>query len=336
MSTILRSNPYLADVVDEMWCSAIASKTKQVYSSGLVQFLRFASMHNVPCSITNLPSVSENLLLLFVAYCSKHLNLSGSTIKLYLAGIRFAYVEAGVPNPAGGPLERLNLLLKAVTRNQGQQQRIRLPITSDILAMLCTVLREGAFTPFTDVLLHAVIVVAFFGFLRCGEFTTNTVQFNPEVNLCMEDVSFDSSEHVFLRLKSSKTDQFRKGVIVTLCTNDNFCPVGALNEYIAVRRHRNPNVQPCDPLFVSEDGRPLTRSCFLHYLRQLLSRVGLDSSKYSGHSFRIGAASSAAQRGIQDHMIKTLGRWSSNSYNRYIHVTDNSLHNAQSALAYSL
>lgn len=47
--------------------------------------------------------------------------------------------------------------------------------------------------------------------------------------------------------------------------------------------------------------------------------LNLDDSKYRGHSFRIRAATSAA--GIEDHLIQTLGRWSSKFYTRYIRTT---------------
>ena len=53
-------------------------------------------------------------------------------------------------------------------------------------------------------------------------------------------------------------------------------------------------------------------------VRKALSAVGLDQSKYAGHSFRIGAATTAAAVGIEDSTIKTLGRWESAAYQLYV------------------
>ena len=49
-----------------------------------------------------------------------------------------------------------------------------------------------------------------------------------------------------------------------------------------------------------------------------LSTAGLDDKSYSGHSFRIGAATAAAAAGIPDHLIKMLGRWESSAYQLYV------------------
>ena len=53
-------------------------------------------------------------------------------------------------------------------------------------------------------------------------------------------------------------------------------------------------------------------------MREVLQKVGIDCSKYSGHSFRIGAATTAAAVGIQDSLIKTMGRWESVAYQLYV------------------
>ncbi len=46
-------------------------------------------------------------------------------------------------------------------------------------------------------------------------------------------------------------------------------------------------------------------------VRRALTTAGVESSRYSGHSFRSGAATMAAQRGFSDATTKTLGRWQS-------------------------
>ena len=43
-------------------------------------------------------------------------------------------------------------------------------------------------------------------------------------------------------------------------------------------------------------------------VRKAWAVVGIDSSRYAGHSFRIGATT-ASQKGIEDSLTKTLGRW---------------------------
>ena len=73
------------------------------------------------------------------------------------------------------------------------------------------------------------------------------------------------------------------------------------------------------PIFIWEDGKYLTRETFVTSIRSALTAAGyINALDYAGHSVRIGAATTAAQRGIQDSMIKTLGRWESSAYTRYI------------------
>ena len=74
------------------------------------------------------------------------------------------------------------------------------------------------------------------------------------------------------------------------------------------------------PLFRFNDGRPLTRNRFVTAVREALTAAGVEKSKYCGHSFRIGAATTAAKRGVEDCIIKTLGRWESTAYLQYVKI----------------
>ena len=57
---------------------------------------------------------------------------------------------------------------------------------------------------------------------------------------------------------------------------------------------------------------------FLDKVKEALSQAGMDCTAYSGHSFRIGTATTAAKWGISDATIKMLGRWKSSAYQVYI------------------
>ena len=88
-----------------------------------------------------------------------------------------------------------------------------------------------------------------------------------------------------------------------------------------------------DPLFYFQSGASLTRSNFVTHFKSALSIAGIDSVGYPGHSFRIGAATTVARRGLQDSTIKQLGRWRSAAYQRYIKPSTKSLAHVASSIA---
>ena len=124
-----------------------------------------------------------------------------------------------------------------------------------------------------------------------------------QVHLAYADVRIDSNsppQRLEVRIKASKTDPFRKGVAIYIGrTDDGLCPVAATLSYMIQRGSSQ------GPLFVFENGKYLTRVRFVAAMREALKEAGFDPSRYAGHSFRIGAATTAAQRGVQDSLIKT-------------------------------
>ena len=102
-------------------------------------------------------------------------------------------------------------------------------------------------------------------------------------------------------------------------TSSDLCPVAAMLNYLVVR-----GAKP-GPLFIFKNGRFLTRDRLVTEIRTVLEQAGLDASKYCGHSFRIGAATTAATKGIEDSLIKTLGRWRSLAYLDYVKIPGHQL-----------
>ena len=54
-----------------------------------------------------------------------------------------------------------------------------------------------------------------------------------------------------------------------------------------------------DPLFIFQDGRSLTRQRFVDSVRRALREARIGDTKYCGHSFRIGVATTAAEHGME-------------------------------------
>ena len=153
----------------------------------------------------------------------------------------------------------------------------------------------------------------------------------------LADVQFrtspDGTEFIALRLKTSKTDQFRRShTLFSGHSKSDICPVCCLQTLI---RHYNPSSHDYNttPLFALQDGSPLTRPCLLSFSSSRLRMLGIDPTLFGGHSFRIGGATSAANAGIPDHLIKTIGRWSSDCYQRYIRTPLNSVISVSETLA---
>ena len=244
-------------------------------------------------------------------------NLHYSSIRTYLSSIRHLQISAGWPDPfANGAFPRLTYILRGARRlNQPIKDR-RLPITPDILRLLHHSWSNPTVT-YESRLLWAAACLGFFGFLRIGEFTARSSSSTDPNIVSVEDVARGSGHPPpFLRvhLRSSKTDPFKRGVFLYLgLTGNLLCPVSAILSFLAVRPSHLSG-----PLLQFPDGRVLTRSCLIRSVRQALSAHGIEASQYSGHSFRIGAATAAAQAGIPDHTIKMLGRWESAAYTVYI------------------
>jgi len=73
------------------------------------------------------------------------------------------------------------------------------------------------------------------------------------------------------------------------------------------------------PLFRDPStGKSLTVKQIREELRRLMNIIGRDGSMYGAHSLRIGGATALSFSGAPPHIIKTMGRWRSDAYLRYL------------------
>lgn len=278
-----------------------------MYTTGWGRYLEFCrALRQPPLPIT------EHLQTSFAGYLSQQ--VSWGTIRSYLSAIRFFQIRAGLPDPSTSPSARLPYVLKGIHKLSPDHTRTRRqPITADILRQIQS---SWSRTPlsYDKVMLWAAFCLGFFGFMRSGEYTATAC--GKDSCLSTEDISVDSRSNpqvLTVYLRKSKTDQYSTGNYIYLGrTHNDVCPVTAVLSYLAIRPPTP------GPLFIFQNGTPLTRQTLVKHLREALTNIGIDLKGFSGHSFRIGAASAAAAAGINDSLIQTLGRWKSSAFTRYI------------------
>jgi len=90
--------------------------------------------------------------------------------------------------------------------------------------------------------------------------------------------------------------------------------VSALLYYLKLAGHSS------GPLLQFQEGIPITAYYFNRHLKLLLQAVGLSSDYSKGHSFRTGATTSAATRGVPLSVMQHMGRWKSNAFQHFIRL----------------
>ena len=298
--------------------SALSPGTHKLYQRAWAIFNEFSKQF-FHLDSPDLP-ISTASLALLVSYLHAR-KLASSTIKSYLSAISYVHKLKGFRYPTQAFL--INKLLTALSR-QGSCD-IRLPISRPVLHELVGSLGHTTSSAFQRTLYSAMFLLAFFGFFRIGELaakSTNSggavVQYNQ-----LHFLTQQGNVHMIkIRITQFKHNTSNRpfDILIEREVSSPFCPVQAMLNFCKNRGH-----QP-GPLFCHTDMSPVTVSQFNAVLHRCLIFCGLDTSRYKGHSFRIGAACYAADKGFSDAQIRALGRWKSDAFKLYIR-SDNLLAN---------
>ena len=89
-----------------------------------------------------------------------------------------------------------------------------------------------------------------------------------------------------------------------------FCPFELLQNYIHLRGDFK---QDSEQFFVLSDHSPLEQSLVRQVLSMALKRIGLNTKLYVFHGFHAGRATDLHKWGVPLEVIKSLGRWKSNT-----------------------
>ena len=294
--------------------AALALSSRHVYQVGLRHYRHF-------CKNSGLKAypVSQDTLKFFINFLAEQMNFK--TLKLYLAAVKLNNIELGYKDNMH-KMAQLHLLLRDIKRTLGNKGKRKqcLPVTLPLLRSLKQYL-EMLSIPNQDKLMPWVaFTTAFFSFLRSSESVSpSPVAYDESSTLLVQDITLQG-DAALISIKASKTDPFREGVTLYLAAiGRSVCPVRALRNYLPYCRRRS------QPLFRFKNGHFLTMSTVSRVIKKGLVQAGVAPDSYSSYSFRIGSASTAAKAGLPDSLIKSLGCWRSDCFQRYVRISLNCL-----------
>lgn len=147
------------------------------------------------------------------------------------------------------------------------------------------------------VMFRAVLTLEFFGFLRPGEYLSNT---RPHA-LRADDIDVQNG-YVQPILRSFKFSRGPVTVRVDSLSDTSICPVASVRAYMKIRPQSRSRTLL---FFLTSAALPLKVS----KAASMFGMVQPPGSELALHSLRVGGASWAVAEGWQDARIRAHGRW---------------------------
>jgi hypothetical protein len=315
-----RSAAVLLDVGDH----GLAKSTWSTYSTAQRMLAKCAKETGKKMELP----LSQADLLEYIGWLISERNVKAGTVNSYLSGLRQLHILKGMdpPNMRSG-LVRLLLQGKKNMDNiqtRKEDQVKRLPITMNVMRLLKEEIRRWPVALDQKLLTWAIATVAFHGAFRIHELLCRTeAVFDPDFTLLTDDIkvvqehSNTESKALEVKLKCPKESKAGKSVIIEIFeTKGTLCPVKAFERW-----KRTSTRRPGQPAFCDRTGRPVTGSKMNTWLKTLLGKhVDYKKGKFTGHSFRIGLATTLGALGFTTDDIKEAGRWSSSAYEVYMRL----------------
>jgi hypothetical protein len=225
------------DLVDKAYHvvhSSLAPATRSSYGAGLLRFTQFCDSWRID-EQDRMPA-SAALLTAFVSQCAG--SYSGKTIKSWLAALRSWHIANRAP--WNGDDEWVQLARVSGNKQGTAFKRApRAPVSLDHLRFLRSKLD---ITTSFHAAVWATALTTFFGCRRLGETTVKSQgEFCPLFHVTRStSFSFrnlpNGSASASIRIPWTKTTKQEGGTIILTSRNDEFCPVAALRNHLAVNK----------------------------------------------------------------------------------------------------
>ena len=263
-----------------------------------------------------------------------------NSLGVYLSAVRFHQILEGFEWTLDGDV-RIAKMLRFVKRrypvsNIRTKMAISLPVLQKILPLLPG-WPEPALMCHDDRLFAAASVVATCAFLRAGEFLASPSSIRPVLLHSMVSVSVVAgTDCVQVAIPQPKARWWIGAITVTCfgggASDDAFAPVRLLNAY---RRRSSVPLRSNGPAFVRGNGATLSKAYMLQRTTGLLSQASIrmvdgigQPTAVKAASWRAGGVRSAVDAGLNQAMIRAMGRWRSDAWLSYLSESPGDLRRA--------
>lgn len=288
---------------------ALSDRTKTIYFSYWNSYVAFCNANNI---VVKLP-VTDILLVNFLASLfTTHYRVS--TIASHVSALSYINKLFGYSDFSHSFLVKQFLKGASNLAAEDVQPDTRLPITYALLQNIVLALPQTINNFLHRVIFSTMCILAFNGFLRIGEICVKSAN-NWSTVVQYNDVQLiDSSDGTLgleITLRKYKHSKGAATLFMPVNMRDPIvCPVNAVRLYLAHSSHSE------GPLFQLPHGQAVSYSFFNLHLKNVISFLGFDTTRYKSHSFRIGAA----VLGFSDDAIQKMGRCKSNALQKYIRL----------------
>ena len=259
----------------------------------------------------NYVSVSTKVLSLYAQFLSRSFK-SVESIKNYLSGVKTMHYILGYTTVNINDF-MLSLCIKGISRLNPYCVKQAKPITPNILIRMYSLLN---FSKLIDTVYWCLFLFAFFLFARKSNLVPNSASDSKEGKYLLHRNVYFKGEILIVEMLWTKTIQFGERKLLTPLIPINgsiLCPILAYKSMC-----EKVKVKGDAPLFSLSSTKFITYNSYQRKLKELISKLNLDPSEYSSHSFRRGGASFAFESGVSADLIQHHGDWKSDAYKRYL------------------
>ncbi|KAF7345904.1 hypothetical protein MVEN_01612500 [Mycena venus] len=285
--------------------AATVDDTRQAYGAGLLRFNPFCNTEGIPEG--RCMPASEILLGAFISNYSG--TLSGKAIRNWINGLRLWHIYNHTE--WHGKEGWIPAILKGADKKGVSFKRPpRGPITLDHLRALraCLDLSRPR-----DAAIWAAALAAFWGCRRLGELLIKSLsKFRLDHDVARSTRMSRSKGVVQLSVfifPGLKLREYWAGEAILTSTDDEFCPVWAIDNHLAI----NHSPVHDTPLFSFRDDSgnwtPLVKQSFLDFSSSIYKSQGLEN--VFGHSYRIGGSLQLLLDGVAPEIVMKVGGWTS-------------------------